>query len=364
MHKKLTVLQLVPELNIGGVERGTIELALYLKKMGFRSIVVSGGGVWQKELDKAGVEHILMPVGKKSLTALFCIRKLKKLFFELKVDIVHARSRLPAWLSYLAIKKIHNRPKFVTTVHGLYSVKRYSAIMSKGDAVIAVSQTAADYVKKNYANYLLAEPIVIYRGVDANDFNRDFQVSQDWLENWYQQYPLTQNKRMVLLPGRLTALKGAESVVTWLMKTKTGHLILTAEKDQTTYTRQLYDLFDSHNLLDKVSWVGLHHNIKSLYTICDLTLSVNSRPESFGRTVLESLYMGTPVVAYELGGVAEIMQIIQPEGLVRAQDQIQLADKIESFLKIPPIIALTDYFSKRQMLEQTIDVYHDLLKVI
>ncbi|WP_395374580.1 glycosyltransferase [Marinicella sp. W31] len=361
MRQQLTVVQLVPSLNIGGVERGTIELAIYLKSLGHRSIVISEGGVWQQRLDRANVEHIRLGVGRKSLFSLKHIWTLRKLFAELKADIVHARSRLPAWLTYLAIKKMPKKPQFVTTIHGLYSVKKYSSIMSRGDAVIAVSETASSYVQAHFQDYLKTQPQVIYRGVDRSEFPHAYQPSSEWLQQWFADYPQIQGKKIVLMPGRLTALKGAESLIHWLSQADENvHLVLTAQPNQSAYTQRISQLLDDGKLQNKVSWVGLSHPIQSLYALADVVVSVNKKPESFGRTVMEALCIGTPVVAYTLGGVEEIMRVILPQGLVEADDQQQLAEKIDEFLQRPPEVNPKDYFQQHDMLQQTVDLYQKL----
>lgn len=146
---KPTVLQILPELDCGGVERGTLDVAAELVRRGHRSIVVSGPGRLVPQLIAEGSEHINLPVGKKSIFSARLIPMLRKLFLEQQIDIIHARSRLPAWLAYLAWKKLDplNRPAFITTVHGPYSVNRYSKIMTRGERVIAISE----YIKKIYS---------------------------------------------------------------------------------------------------------------------------------------------------------------------------------------------------------------------
>jgi len=361
MSQQLTVVQLVPGLNVGGVERGTIELAMHLKSLGHRSIVISGGGIWEQRLHDANIEHIRLGIGKKSLLSLRHIWSLRRLFADLEADIVHARSRLPAWLAYLAIKKMSQKPHFVTTIHGLYSVKKYSSIMSRGDAVIAVSKTARDYVKAHFHNELSSEPRVIYRGVERSEFSPDYQPSAEWLQQWTLEHAEIRDKKIVLMPGRLTALKGAESLIHWLANShENAHLLLTAQPGQSAYTQRLYQLLNEQELHHKVSWLGTGHPIQSLYAVADLVVSVNKKPESFGRTVLEALCMGTPVVAYALGGVAEIMDVILPQGLVEAGNERLLAEKIDAFLKQPPVIKPVDNFQQHDMLQQTEALYQEL----
>ena len=155
--KKLTVIQTLPALDAGGVERGTLEIARALVAAGHRSIVISNGGRLVKQLEAEGSEHITLPVHKKSLASLWQVTPFRQLLTDIQPDILHARSRVPAWIAWLAWRKLpantlfqHHRPHFVTTVHGLYSVSPYSAIMTKGERVIAVSNTVQEYILKNY----------------------------------------------------------------------------------------------------------------------------------------------------------------------------------------------------------------------
>lgn len=150
--RKLTVLQLLPALESGGVERGTLEVAQALVERGHRALVISAGGRLVTPLTALGAEHFEWPIGRKSLTTLRLVRRLRRFLTEQRVDIVHARSRIPAWIAYLAWRRMDpaTRPRFVTTVHGLYGVNRYSGIMARGEAVIAVSETTRDYILQNY----------------------------------------------------------------------------------------------------------------------------------------------------------------------------------------------------------------------
>ena len=152
MSNKLTVLQLVPKLDTGGVERGTFEIASALERENHQAIVVSGGGKFVPLLEAKGATHINLPIGEKKIGSLALVKKIRQIIINNKVNIVHARSRLPAWLGWWAIKRLSavERPFWVTTVHGPYSVNRYSKIMTSGDSIIAISNFIKEYVLKNY----------------------------------------------------------------------------------------------------------------------------------------------------------------------------------------------------------------------
>lgn len=358
----LTIVQLLPNLEMGGVERGTVEFACYLKQQGHRAIVISGGGSMVADLTAQGIEHIFMDIGKKSLRTLALIAKLKHLFKELQVDIVHARSRLPAWLAYWALKKQPRPPYFITTLHGLHSVNRYASVMARGDAVIAVSETAKAYLQNHFKRDLKAPPTVIYRGVDEQQFQHGHQLNKQWLETLENRFPALKNGQKVLLPGRLTAVKGFENIIPWLQQAKRNqYLILTAEPQQSNYTKRLADLLKQQQLTERVFWLGPQTSMADLYAYADITVSVNRKPESFGRTVLESLTIGTPVVGLNHGGVAEVLTELFIEGMVELNEPQQLIDRINQFLEKPPMVKPQNSFSNEQQFSQTLAVYKNLM---
>ena len=362
MGQKLVVVQIIPALNSGGVERGTVEVANYLAGHGHTSIVISAGGIMQKQLME-GVEHITLDVGKKSPLSLLLIKKLKQLFITKKVDVVHARSRLPAWLAYWALARIKlNKPQFVTTVHGLYSVKRYSSIMARGNRVIAVSQTAADYVTKHYSQYLKMPTVIIYRGIDPKEFPYQFEPDVMWLQNWYQKHHQLVAHKIVLLAGRLTDLKGAKDLLLWLQSDDNdAKLVLTADPENDMNAARLYHWFKQNKVQHRVIWVGWQSAMAHLYALADVVVSASTRAESFGRTVAESLAIGTPVVAYDHGGVGEILSHIFPQGKVEIGNQQQLANKINQVLKHCPKVINKQPYLLSTMLDQTMALYQDMV---
>ena len=208
----LTVLQVLPALNEGGVERGTLEIARGLVARGHRSIVLSADGRLVRQLREEGSEHIAGSIGSKTPLVLLWVHRLRRLLHQLDVDIVHARSRLPAWICYWALRGIDQtrRPHFVTTVHGLYSVNRYSAVMMKGDVVIAVSDTIRSYITNNYPGVDGNKVQLIYRGIDREQFPHRYRPTSEWLQRWYRCYPELKNRFVVTLPGRLSRQKGHE----------------------------------------------------------------------------------------------------------------------------------------------------------
>lgn len=357
----LKVVQVVPRLEVGGVERGAVEFAQYLKQQGHQPLVISAGGSLVSQLQQADITHITLDVASKSPKVFWQVRKLRTLLNQLQPDVVHARSRIPAWICHLAMRKMTRRPLFITTLHGLHSVSRYSAIMASSDQVIAVSETAESYLTRHYQKYLKRPPEVIYRGV-SEAFNRHHRIPDDWLKNWHRQHPQLTDQRTVLMPGRLSRIKGFENLIPWLSTApEDARLLLTARPDESTYARQLAAQLQDLELADKVCWLGIERDMPSLYRTVDLVVSVNHKAESFGRTVLEALSVGVPVVAYALGGVEEVMSALFPQGLVEAGKSEQLAERINDFLSDKPEVKTQHPFSNENMFCQTLRLYQRLL---
>ncbi len=181
----LTVVQLIPRLHAGGAERSTLEIARALVQAGHRSVVISAGGRMVAQLQAEGSEHITLDLARKSLLTLARVRPLHRLLREISPDIVHARSRLPAWLGWLAMKGLMPRPHFVTTVHGLNSPGRYSAILLRGEKVIAVSQTLRNYLMSHYRWLESSRVRVIPRGIDAAAFPYGHRPDDAWKKAFF-----------------------------------------------------------------------------------------------------------------------------------------------------------------------------------
>lgn len=368
--RRLTVLQTLPALHSGGVERGTLEIARALVDAGHRSIVVSNGGRLVEQLEREGSEHITMPVHRKSLASLFQIRPFRRLLAELKPDIVHARSRIPAWISWLALRNmdVETRPRFVTTVHGLNSVSAYSGIMTKGEVVIAVSETVRDYVLTRYPACDPARIKLIYRGVEPSEFPFQYNPSAAWLAQWQQDYPQLAGKQVLALPGRITRLKGHETFLTLIASLKAkglpvhGLIVGGAEEKKLAYFAELKACVADMGLSSDISFTGLRSDIREVFSQCQLVLSLSTQPETFGRTVLEALSLGTPVVAWDQGGVGEILRTCSPEGAVTTNDFVALEQAVIRTLRAGPRSTPIEHFRLSDMCAETLVVYRSLTK--
>ena len=367
LEKKISVVQVLPDLNSGGVERGTLEVNKYLANIGHRSIVISNGGRMVEQILKDNGEHYKLAVGKKNLFTIFTIFKLIKFMKVNKVDVVHARSRLPAWVCYFALRLIKktNRPIFITTVHGPYSVNFYSSIMTKGDRVIVVSKMIEQYVLQNYKidkNKLFLN----YRGVSNKEFPYKYRASQTWLKGWYKEFPQTKNKIILTLPARITRWKGQDDFLVLLKKIIVNQpnvhgLIVGEERKKSKFLNELKNTTAKLGLNKNITFVGHRADVKEVISISSIVFSLAKEPEAFGRISLESLSMGIPVIAYSHGGVKEQMLEILPEGLISVGNINLVCSLANKWLKKGPRANKNLSFTLKSMLSNTVKVYEQAL---
>jgi glycosyltransferase involved in cell wall biosynthesis len=369
LRSPLTILQLVPALESGGVERGTLEVAAELVRRGQRSLVVSAGGRLVSELEAGGTEHTAWDIGKKSPAALRWVAPLRSLLRRERVDIVHARSRVPAWLGWLAWKSLpqDKRPRFLTTAHGLYSVNAYSAVMTRGERVIAISRTVENHLRQHFPKLPPELIRLIYRGVDPGEFPHGHRPSGEWLERWYGQYPHLAGQPVITLPGRLTRYKGHPDflrLVAGLRRVVPSiqALIVGGEDPQRrNYAHKVRSLVRELGLQKHVTFTGHRSDIREIYAVSNVVVSVSSNPpEAFGRTALEALSLGVPVVGYDHSGVGEILQAVFPQGAVSAGDLPAMHAKVLHVLQHGATVPSNNQFTRKAMLDRTLDVYEEL----
>lgn len=361
----ITVAQLLPALESGGVEQGALEVAKELVRCGHRSLVISSGGRLTEQLITGGSEHIPWSIGAKSPLTLRFVPRLRTLLRREKVDVLHARSRLPAWIAYLAWRGMDpdNRPLFVTTVHGFYAANRYSAVMVRGEQVIAVSPAIKDYILDHYSWVETGRIRVIPRGIDRSRFSYRYAPDPSWLKHWQHDQPQCQDKLLITLPGRITRLKGHHDFITLieqlLEQGLTVHGLIVGGKDprHQAYWQELNTRITTLGLSGAISFLGRRDDLREIMSISDIVMSLSSKPESFGRTVLESLSMGTPVVGYGYGGVKDILNALFPEGIITPGDTHAAIHKVTAFLKKPTVVPESSEFSLTSMLRGTLDLY-------
>ncbi len=337
MDQPLTTVQLLPELSNGGVEQCVVAMNRALIEAGHRNIVISGGGEMVAQILSDGGEHIEAQIWKKSPSTLRSVFQLRRLIRQLQPDIVHAHSRIPAWIGSLALRSIprRDRPPLVTTIHGLHRPSPFSRIMVRSDFVIGVSQTALDHFRNHYPNDISDQrSAVVHRGVESSDFPYQYQASEAWLEEWYTQYPNLRDAFVVCLPGRLTRLKGHVDLLTAIAAlAKDGIVVQTLfaggeDPRRLAYLGELKKRIVDLKLESQVSFTGHRRDLRDILSTCDAVVSVSQKPESFGLAVLESIKLGRVTLGYDHGGVGEVMAKIYPEGLIEPHDPAALADKL------------------------------------
>ena len=365
--RPLTVLQLLPALDAGGVERSTVEIADALVRGGHRALVVSAGGRMQSALEATGARHITLDIGRKSLLTLRHVRTLRRLLRDEHVDIVHARSRLPAWIGWLAVCGMGAmKPRFVTTVHGLNSPSRYSAIMACGDRVICVSNTVREYVLHHYPRTDPARLRVIPRGIDPQQYPRRAGVDRDARTRLAEHWPqLGGDGPLLLLPGRGTRLKGHADALRLLADLRTGgidaRLWMPGARvpERADYIAELEREARDLGVIDAVAISEPTNALTDAYRASDLVLQLSRKPESFGRTVIEALAIGVPVLGWDHGGVGEVLAALQPEGRVMPGDRTALAERARAFLQHPPTLPQRIPYTLSAMQQATLDVYDE-----
>jgi glycosyltransferase involved in cell wall biosynthesis len=322
-------------------------------------------------LAATGAEHVTLGIGRKAPLALRHVPALRRLFTDVRVDIVHARSRLPAWLARFALHGMAaaDRPRFVTTVHGLNSPSRYSAVMASGERVICVSRTVRDYVLAQYPRTDPGKLRVIARGIDPAEFPPAPWPDRGARARVAALHPqLAGAGPLLVLPGRGTRLKGHADALQLLAALRAGGVDArlwmpgTREAGREAYVAELGTLGATLGIADAIAITPPTAAIAQAYAASDLVLQLSRKPESFGRTVVEALSVGRPVLGWAHGGVGELLRELQPRGAVMPFDHSALEAGARALLAQPPAPAITIPYTLRAMKEATLAVYAELAR--
>ena len=373
----LGVIQMLPELKAGGVERGTLELSRFLVRHGHRSLVISQGGPMVDQLLKDGGRHIRMSyIGEKSPRCLLHLWTLRRLFKEKAIDIVHLRSRLPAWMGYLAWRSlpVGRRPGLVTTFHGFYSVNAYSAIMTKGEKVIAISKAVSDHIRRCY-HIPVSRISLIYRGIDPETFHPS-NVSRERIIRLKKKWGLEERLPLVMLPGRVTPLKGHDIFMAALAQIKDlpwRAVCVGIFDSQSAHFRRLRRLIDELGLSNRVQFTGHEVDMPAAYAAADLVVSsTTDKPEAFGRVAIEAQAMGRPVIASAHGGSLETVIHGQTGWLFAPGETGELAAFMRKALLRRELCQqyaangfrrVHQHFTTQKMCRKTLDLYRELLNL-
>ncbi len=376
-QKQLTVMQVIPNLGAGGAEQTTVDVTASLVAAGHRAVVVSNGGPRVLEIQRAGGIHIEMPVHSKNpLTMWLNAKRLRRLIRKYDVDIVHARSRAPAWSCYWACEK--SRASFLTTCHAPFNVKSelkryYNSSIAHGDLVIANSEFVAHYLVKEY-NVPIEKIRVIPRGIPMEKFSPQ-RVRPDHMLRMAQSWRIPEVSTVVLLPGRLTRWKGQMVMIEAMtrLKHKDVYCVMVGDdQGRSEYRMDLEDMIHAHQLEDRVRIVGHCDDMAVAYMLADVVVSASLEPEGFGRVAVEGQAMGRPVIATDIGGSKETVIPGQTGWLVPPNDPSMLAKGIDFVLSlteeeknnlaISAMEHVQHHFTKEQMTQATLLVYYELLE--
>ena len=346
MSSKLKVLQVIPKLGYGGAETGCFDIAHYLYENNCDSFLITNGGPLTKFINKKKVKYIRLPVHSKNPLLMFLNTILISIIVLIfNINIIHARSRAPAWSCFFAAKI--TRRKFVTTFHGTYNFnnkikKFYNSIMVRSDLIIAGSNFIFTHIQNNYQEYLNNKKklLVIFRGINIDYFDplTTLTAEEDKL---FKSWNLEIEKKTILFPGRLTEWKGHKMFLDALNKTniQLGHkafkaIILGSDQGRSLYKKKLESLVEQYRMKDQVKFVEHYKNMPLAYKICDFVVSASIEPEAFGRIAVEAQSMEKPIFASNLGGSKETVIDNKTGILFEAGNSDELSKKIIEFLTL------------------------------
>ena len=370
------VLQVLPRLETGGVERGTVDITGAISAAGLRPVVVSAGGTMVHEVERAGCTHVTLPVDSKNpLVMRKNVAALETLIREQNISIVHARSRAPGWSARLAAERCS--VPFMTTFHGTYNYsnpikKKYNAIMAKGDRVIAISEFIGQHIRDHYGTP--EDRIrVVPRGIDVEGFNPD-AVSAERMIHLSDAWRLPDDSPVIMLPGRLTRWKGQSVLIEAarrLARPDVRVLLVGDDQGRTGYRDELEKQIARIGAEGIIHLTGACRDMAAAYMLADVVVSASTDPEAFGRVAAEAHAMGRPVIASDHGGARETVIAGETGWLVTPGDADALAQALRKALAMSgderetvarrAITHIRDNYTKQQMCDATIAVYRELI---
>ena len=348
MTTKLNVLQVIPKLGYGGAETGCYDIAHFLSENDCGSFIATSGGGLLKFIKKDKVKVFRLPVHSKNpLLILFNVLALSIYIIIFKINIVHARSRAPAWSCYFA--SLLTRRVFVTTFHGTYNFKNnikkfYNSIMLRAKLTIAGSNFIFSHINENYNEYLSKEKKlrVIYRGINIDYYNSK-NISLLKQEKLKEEWNLSSNKFTILLPGRLTYWKGQEKFIESLNiliedynVTDFQAIILGSDQGRKVYKKKLVNLVERYNLNKKIKFIQHCKEMPLAYSLSDVAVSASIEPEAFGRISVEAQSMGKPIIASNIGGSKETVINKKTGFLYKHDDPRELAKCLNTVIQLSP----------------------------
>ena len=346
MSSNINILQVIPKLGYGGAETGCYDIAHYLPEKNCKSFIVTSGGELTKFIDKEKVKLIRLPVHSKNPLLIFLNSiALIGIILFFNISIVHARSRAPAWSCLLATKI--TRRKFVTTFHGTYNFsgrlkKFYNSVMVRSDLIIAGSNFIFSHIKENYYNYLKSKKkfLVIFRGINIDYFDPSTKLETDE-KNLLKEWEIKKEKKIILVPGRLTQWKGQELLIEAinLVKIELGYeafhvVILGSDQGRNLYKKKLVRLTEQYRLTNQIKFINHCKDMALAYQISDIIISPSIEPEAFGRVAVEAQSMEKLIIASNIGGSNETIINEKTGFLFESGNVKSLSEKIIKSLNL------------------------------
>ena len=340
MTSNIKVLQVIPKLGYGGAETGCYDIAHYLPENNCKSFIVTSGGELTKFIDKKKVKLIKLPVHSKNpILILFNAIILVFIILFFNISIVHARSRAPAWSCFIATRL--TRRKFVTTFHGTYNFsgkikKFYNSIMLRSDLIIAGSNFIFSHIKENYSELINIKKklLVIFRGINVDYFDSSTTLEDDE-KKLINEWGIDREKKIILMPGRLTSWKGQELFIEAvnLVKIELGYnafhaVILGNDQGRNLYKKKLVHLTEQYRLIDQIKFIDHCSNMALAYKISDIVVSASVEPEAFGRVAVEAQSMEKIIIASNIGGSNETIDNDKTGLLFESGDAKSLSKRI------------------------------------
>mgnify|MGYP001039265313 FL=1 len=372
-----SVLQVLPHLDSGGLVNGAVEISRTLSNNNLGSYITTSGGRRLHEVTRFGTEVIIAPVHSKNPVTIYRnISKIKKIIKNNNIDIIHARSRSPAWSSQYAAKKM--KIPFITTFHGTYGIenmikKKYNGAMINADKIIAISNFIAGHIKREY-KVIKEKIVVIPRGVDLSIFD-SARVREQRLIDISNKFDLKEENHTILLPARMTRWKGHNLLIEAVKKLKRNDIICLFVGDVQTkkqYVKELESKIKKMGLTNNFRFLGAQQDMPAIFKLADVVISASTKPEAFGRVVAESLAMGRPTISVNHGGGAEIIRDKMTGWLFKSGNVNDLCKKISMALDLNKgqrlilsekcIQNIKENYDIKFMCDRTLKLYSELVK--
>lgn len=374
----MKILQVLPALGQGGVERGTLEIASALTAAGIPNAVASAGGRLVRALEECGTDHLLLPIDKKNpFTLRKCAKKLAEYCKAEGVTLMHVRSRAPAWAVKWASEMCG--VKWIATFHGVYGTEPrifkipYNRIMLKGERTIAVSDYVRRHILDNYSGVDPERIVRIYRGAETDVFSPDAVPKEDAEAKKTKQYGFEGDRPVITIAGRLTRLKGQEvffEALSMMRNRRFGVLVLGSDQGRVEYSDHLRTI--AGKLSDETRVVFRDHTsqMQVVYALSDIVVNASTQPESFGRTITEAQASGCLVLATAHGGACETVKdgetgFLVPPGDAKAMaakldEMLEMSEEAKVRMRAAAVESVRANFSTARMCEETLALYREL----